>query len=153
MWLQEIFWWLALLAGVLWFFKAYLNPVGGTWILEGDAENPWELMQIGPWVFGEQKLAQGVYKFKGRLKSGVWHLARRDHGPELFEAQGFPATIAFLLSGRMMVEYALTYRAQDRCLVGTMVPLKVTFITDPPRLSHFSRQASVPFLLTKKTTM
>jgi len=153
MWLQQIFWWFALLAVFVWFFKAYLNPVGGHWILEGDTDQTWELLQIGPWVFGEQKVTEGVHKFKGRLKSGVWHISRRDHGPELFEAQGFPSTISFLLSGRMMVEYQLQYRAQDRCLVGTMVPLKVTFITDPPRLSHFSRQPAVSFILTKKTTM
>ena len=150
MWLQQNFWWLALLLTFLWFFKAYLSPVGGAWYIEGEASSPWQLTQFGPWVFGAQNRPDGVYKFQGRLKGSVWHISRRDHGAALFEAQGFPPAIAFLLSGRTMVEYRLQYRASDRRLIGSMIPLKVTFVLVPPQVSDFTRQEPVAFILTKK---
>ena len=150
MWLQENFWWFFGAGGLFWFFRPYLSPVGGSWLVKGEENAPWELTQIGPWVFGEQKKTVGRHQFQGRFKGGVWHISRRDHGKALFEAQGFPEAIAFLLSGRTMVEYRLRVESGEKRLLGQMIPRKVTFIESPPRLNHFMQMAPVPFVLTKK---
>ncbi len=130
-----------------------MSPISGFWLLKGEENCPWRLHQIGPWVFGEQKKPIGYHKFQGRFKGGVWHISRRDHGKALFEDQGFPETIAFLLSGRTMVEYRLKLTQGNKQLAGEMIPRKVTFIHHPPRLNHFMQLEPVPFVLTKKTTM
>ena len=153
MWLQENFWWFFTFGIAVWFFRPYLSPIGGLWLLQGEEASPWQLRQIGPWVIGEQKKPVGHHKFQGRFKAGVWHISRRDHGKALFEAQGFPETIAFLLSGRTMVEYRLKLTQGNKQMTGEMIPRKVTFIENPPRLNHLMQLEPVPFVLTKKTTM
>ncbi len=134
----------------MWFLRPYLSPISGSWLLKGEEDSPWQLHQIGPWVFGEQKKPVGYHKFHGRFKAGVWHISRRDHGKALFEAQGFPETIAFLLSGRTMVAYRLKLDESNKRLIGLMIPRKVTFIQNPPRLNHFMELEPVSFVLTKK---
>ncbi|MBL93391.1 MAG: hypothetical protein CMH56_16445 [Myxococcales bacterium] len=150
MWIQEAFWVVALLAAIGWFFQAYLKPIGGQWHLENADEPHWDLMQVGPWVFGEQRKANGIHKFSGRLKGGVWHISRRDLGRALFEAQGFPELIAHQLSGRVMVTYRLTVRPQAKVMEGQMMPMKVVFVKVPLQISEMIPESPKPVLLTKK---
>lgn len=149
MWVQQAFWIFAAVAGVVWFFLPYLKPVGGRWS-DPDNEAPWDLLQLGPWVFGEQRHPKGLHKFKGRYKSGVWRIARMDVGTALFEAQGFPPLIAQQLSGRTMVTYLLERDEKGATLQGTMTPMKVIFVKFPPQVSKMVPEAPKKVILTKK---
>ena len=150
MWLQEAFWIFALLGVLIWFFRPYLNPIGGLWLeVDGDGSH-WDLMQVGPWVVGEQRKENGLHKFGGRYKGGQWHIARRDEGRALFEAQGFPGPIALQLSGRVLVTYKLNLQDKGKTLAGSMTPIKVVFVKVPPQISDMTEQAPQPIVLTKK---
>ena len=107
-------------------------------------------MQVGPWVFGEQRKANGIHKFSGRLKGGVWHISRRDLGRALFESQGFPELIAHQLSGRVMVTYKLSVNSREKVMQGQMTPIKVVFVKVPLQISEMIPESPKPVLLTKK---
>ena len=92
------------LAGAAWLVGGFLSPVGGQW---RDRDKLVELMQFGPWVWGDCKIAGGTQRYRGKIWLGNLLLARRDYGKKHLRQLGFSDVQATSVEGQVMVRLKL----------------------------------------------
>ena len=93
------------------------------------------LGQFGPFIVGRRDLAGGHQTFFGlAFANRIW-LRRRDFGVSILVKQGFPQEIARQLEGQVMVHLNLQLSHDRLFLNGVVVPYKVEFTHQPPRVT------------------
>jgi len=141
--LNELFRWLFLSAlglGVLvWLVGGWATPVSGRW---RDGDRRVELFQLGPWVRGICRSADGEERYKGTAWFGRVRLMRRDYGEAHLRRMGFPEQVLHLMEGQITGYFS--FRLRDLQLVGGFEGRRFQFGLRPPCITGMGRQDPVP---------
>lgn len=127
-----------LLLVVLFFFRAFLTWIGGTWYEKKDENSPIleiKLRQIGPLVWGSAKVEGGTLLYRGFFNGRTLSMKRIDHGRAYFQKMGFPDSVLKDLDGSEMAKMTYTVNPAKGALEGQHYPQKIEISrTRPPRV-------------------
>ena len=134
---RELFWFTCAAATAVGLVGGLLTSVAGRWADEGRLIR---LRQLGPLVWGEALLSDGLQRFRGYAWGGRTVLYRRDYGQEHLMSLGFSAEQAQVVAGRVTGHFEL--RRVDSGLAGTFVGRRFRLEND--RLRDQAAAAPVP---------